>query len=212
MLMSVLDFEQGGRREIHPMPWMTDITLGQSRWMYVEGHKYKDAALEVRNMIDVWSKNGIVLLNVSPRADGIINDEQRVVLNEIGQWLEVHGEAVYGTRPFTIFGYGSSSAPEGNHGGQSAKTIYTADDVRFTLSKDKKNLYAFFLGKPEKGKRIRMKQLGIHRYPTTSPIKRITLMGINTEVDWELTSNNFYLTMPESEMNDIATVFKFELE
>ncbi|MEN0051991.1 MAG: alpha-L-fucosidase, partial [Bacteroidota bacterium] len=122
---SVVDIEQGGRRDIHPMPWMTDITLGESRWMYVEGHKYKTADLVIRNMIDVWSKNGIVLLNVSPRADGVINQEQRKVLKQIGDWLKVHGEAVYGTRPHTIFGYGSAKAIDGSHGGQSSKVKYT---------------------------------------------------------------------------------------
>ena len=212
MDFSVLDFEQGGRREIHPMPWMTDITLSNRSWGYVEGQTYKVAALVVRNMIDVWSKNGVVLLNVSPRADGIINGQQRNVLKEIGAWLKVHGESVYGTRTFTIFGYGTASASEGNHGGQSATTKFTDEDIRFTLSKDKKTLYVFFLGKPDAGERIRMRSLGMHRYPTPSPIKRITLLGTNVEVKWELTTNHFYLTMPNTEMNDIATVFKFELE
>jgi len=212
MNCSVLDFEQGGRREINPLPWMTDITLGKSRWMYVKGHPYKNATVVLQNMIDVWSKNGVVLLNVSPRADGVINESQRKVLKEIGAWLKVYGEAVYGTRPFTIFGYGTASANEGNHGGQSANTKFSAKDVRFTLSKDKKNLYAFFLGKPEAGKRIKMRPLGMHRYPTPTPIKRVTLLGTDTEVKWELTTSDFYLTMPQAEMNAIATVFKFELE
>ncbi|GAA3594130.1 alpha-L-fucosidase [Flavivirga amylovorans] len=214
MSLSVLDFEQGGRREINPMPWMTDITLGQSRWMYVEGHEYKNSALVIRNMIDVWSKNGVVLLNVSPRADGVIPDEQRQVLKDIGNWLKVHGEAVYGTRTFSHYGYGNAKTSAGHFGGQSAKTKYTADDVRFTVSKDNKTMYAFFLGKPESGKRIEMRPLGLHRYPTRSPIKRITLLGtdIDTELKWELTPETFHLTMPDVEMNDLATVLKFELE
>ena len=209
---SVLDFEQGGRRETHPMPWMTDITLGQSRWMYVEGHQYKDAAMVIRNMIDVWSKNGIVLLNVSPRADGVINDEQRSVLKQIGNWLKVHGEAVYGTRPFLIHGYGPAKSPDGSHGGQSAKVMYTDEDVRFTLSKDKKTLYVFFLGTPEPGKKIKMHQLGIHRYAPETPVKKVTLLGTDIEAEWESNTQTCYLTMPDIEMNELATVFKFELE
>lgn len=210
---SIVDIEQGGRRDIHPQPWMTDITLGESRWMYVEGHKYKDAALVVRNMIDVWSKNGVVLLNVSPRADGVINQEQRNILKQIGDWLEVHGEAVYGTRPHTIFGYGTASAADGAHGGQSAKVKYTAADVRFTIAKDKKAMYAFFLGLPEAGKRIPMRTIGgFHRNIPPSQIKNVKMLGADVEVTWELTPDNFYLTMPESGMNEIATVFKFELE
>ena len=209
---SVLDFEQGGRRDIHPLPWMTDITLGQSRWMYVEGHKYKNASLVIRNMIDVWSKNGIVLLNVSPRANGVINTEQREILKELGDWLKVHGEAVYETRPFSIYGYGSAKAGDGSHGGQSAKVQYTAEDVRFTISKNRKALYAFFLGKPESGKQVEMRKLGIHRDCTPTPIKRVTLLGTDIEVKTEMTTETFFLTMPEVKMNEMATVFKFELE
>jgi alpha-L-fucosidase len=212
MSFSVLDFEQGGRREIHPMPWMTDITLGQSRWSYVEGHDYKDAALVVRNMIDVWSKNGVVLLNVSPRADGVITREQRAVLKEIGEWLKVHGEAVYGTRPFDTYGYGTAGSQSSSHDGQSSKIEYTAEDVRFTVSRDNKTMYMFFLGRPEAGAVVRIKTLGRHRYALRSAIKRITLMGTAAEVDWEDDTYYLVLKMPDLEMNKIATVLKMALE
>ena len=90
-------------------------------------------------MIDVWSKNGIVLLNISPKADGSIPNEQQTVLHEIGEWLKQHGEAVYGTRPYFIHGFGTASAGAGSHGGQSSTVEYTADDIRFTQSKDSYN-------------------------------------------------------------------------
>lgn len=210
---SIVDIEQGGRRDIHPQPWMTDITLGESRWMYVEGHKYKEVSLVIRNMIDVWSKNGVVLLNVSPRADGIINKEQRAILQEIGSWLKVHGEAVYGTRPHTIFGYGPAKSVDGSHGGQSSKIAYTAEDIRFTVAKDKKAMYAFFLGKPEAGTVVQMRTIGgFHRNIPPAPIKNISVLGSEVSVQWQQTSESFYLTIPQAGMNDIATVFKFELE
>ncbi|WNJ17955.1 alpha-L-fucosidase [Pontibacter sp. G13] len=209
---SILDIEQGGRKDVHPLPWMTDITLGESRWMYVEGHPYKSAALVLRNMIDVWSKNGIVLLNVSPTAQGVINQEQRAVLKELGDWLRIHGEAVYGTRPHTIFGYGPAKAVDGSHGGQSSKIQYTAEDVRFTVAKDQSAMYVFFLGKPEPGQRIQMRAIGgFHRNIPSGPIKRATILGSGTEIEWERTPESFYLTMPESGMNELATVVKFEL-
>lgn len=212
MNCSVLDFEQGGRREIHPMPWMTDITLSLESWSYIEGQTYKNAAMVVRNMIDVWSKNGVVLLNISPKANGSIPQEQQSVLHEIGNWLQQHGEAVYGTRPYFIHGFGTASAGAGSHGGQSSTVEYTADDIRFTQSKDGKTVYVFFLGKPESGKRTRINKFAIHHYHPTSPIKKVTLLGTDVEAKWEATTSTFYLTMPDVEMNDLATVFKFELE
>lgn len=212
MDFSVLDFEQGGRRETHPMPWMTDITLADSRWMYVEGEKYKDAALVVRNMIDVWSKNGIVLLNVSPRADGVINQEQRDSLKTIGEWLAIHGEAVYGTRPFDIYGTGKAKSKDSSHDGQSAKIEYTADDIRFTVSKDDKSMFIFFLGQPKPGAEIKIKALGRHRFTPRSAIKRVTLLGSGEDVKWD--DDTYYLKffLPEVKMNEIATVLKLELE
>lgn len=211
MDFSVLDFEQGGRSDQYPLPWMTDITLGQSRWMYVKGEGYKDAALVVRNMIDVWSKNGIVLLNVSPDAQGVINQEQRTVLGEIGDWMQVHGEAVYGTRPFDTYGFGSAGNDASSHDGQSAKINYTAKDIRFTVSKDDTALYVFFLGQPKQGERIKFRALGPHRYAPHSPVKKVTLLGTDVDVKFEDDTCNFYLTMPNVEMNQIATVFKLEL-
>ena len=210
---SVLDYEQGGRRDSWPTPWMTDITLGKSRWMYVEGHPYKTADLVVRNMIDVWSKNGVVLLNVSPRADGVINQEQRDVLKEIGDWMKVHGEAVYGTRAHNIFGFGNASTGDGHNAGQSSSVNYTANDIRFTVAKDKKSMYIFFLGAPKPGERIEMRSFGgYHRNIPPGKIKKITHIGTNAETTFELTTASFFLTIPDVKMNNLANVFKLDLE
>ncbi|NIJ46209.1 alpha-L-fucosidase [Wenyingzhuangia heitensis] len=210
---SVLDYEQGGRKDSWPTPWMTDMTLGKNRWMYVEGHPYKTADMVVRNMIDIWSKNGVVLLNVSPRADGVINQEQRDVLKEIGDWMKVHGEAVYGTRPHNIFGFGNASTGEGHNAGQSSSVKYTANDVRFTVAKDKKAMYIFFLGTPKAGKKIEMRSIGgYHRNIPPGKIKKITHMGTGTETKFEHSTSTFFLTIPNAEMNSIANVFKLELE
>ncbi|APZ45567.1 alpha-L-fucosidase [Polaribacter reichenbachii] len=210
---SVLDYEQGGRKDSWPTPWMTDVTLGKNRWMYVEGHPYKTADLVVRNMIDVWSKNGVVLLNVSPRADGVINKEQRAILKEIGDWMKVHGEAVYGTRPHNIFGFGNAKTGKGHNAGQSSTVQYTADDVRFTVAKDKKAMYIFFLGKPEIGKRIQMKSIGgYHRNIPPGKIKKIIHLGSNAATKFEHSTSTFFLTIPDTELNNLANVFKLELD
>lgn len=210
--VGVVDIEQGGKKDVSDSVWMTDVTLSTGSWSYVEGQKYKPADLVVRNMIDVWSKNGVVLLNVSPKADGTIPEEQQSVLRKVGEWLSVHGEAVYDTRPFLIYGYGDAAASDGGHGGQSATTKYTASDIRFTVAKDKKSMYLFFLGTPKAGQRLHLGHLGKHRYCPPSPVKRMTLLGTDTEVEFEQGNTELYLTIPSVPMNKLATVIKFELE
>lgn len=206
--VGVLDIEQGGMTDISPDYWMTDITISWSSWSYVQDQKYKEAALVVRNMIDVWSKKGIVLLNVSPRADGVIPDEQRTVLADIGAWLDTYGEAVYGTRTHTVYGYGSADIEEGHFGGQSATQEYSASDIRFTTSKDGKTLYVFTLGKPAEGTVLSLK----HVVGAEAAVKNVSMLGSETKIDWSVEDERLVVTVPQaSEMSEIANVFKVVL-
>lgn len=204
----VLDIEQGGMKEMSPDYWLTDITVSWNSWCYVEGQKYKPVDLLLRNMIDVWSKKGIVLLNVSPRADGVINKEQRTVLKEMGTWLSKYGEAVYGTRTHTIFGYGKAAIEKGHFGGQSATIKYSADDVRFTKSKDGKTLFVFVLGMPDANKELEFEHI---LSDENTKVKNISVVGSNAQIEWAMQGEILNLTTPAtSEMNEIATIFKVE--
>ncbi|WP_115866554.1 alpha-L-fucosidase [Marinoscillum furvescens] len=210
--MSVLDIEQGGKKDVSDEVWMTDVTISdKGSWCFTEGQVYKTPEMIVRNMIDVWSKNGVVLFNISPKADGTINKEQRDILLSIGEWMDVYGEAVYGTVPFHTYGFGMAKAADGKHGGQSAKVEYSASDVRFTCSKDKKSMYVFLLGKPEAGKEVKLKLNDIGFGPA-SPVKQITELKSGKPVVWEKTERYYTFTVPNTELSPIANVFKMELE
>jgi len=212
--VGVLDIEQGGKKDVVESVWMTDVTICSGGWSYTETQKVKEPSLVVRNMIDVWSKNGVVLLNVSPKSDGTIPDEQQDLLRKIGAWMSTHAEAVYGTHPHIIYGWGSAKTDDGGHGGQSATTKYSASDVRITLAPDNKAMYLFFLGKPESGKRIHLNHLGRQRYCPPNPVKNVTVLGSGQPVEWEQGNTELYITFPEEDepFNEIATVIKFELE
>ncbi|MDQ8180332.1 alpha-L-fucosidase [Pelagicoccus sp. SDUM812005] len=209
--LGVLDIEQGGKKDLSESVWMTDVTLSLKSWSYIEGQKYKTADMVVRNMIDVWSKNGIVLLNISPTARGEINAEQRDVLREIGAWMKKHAEAVYETRPFEFMGFGDAVAGEGKYGGQTATVRYSASDGRLLQSKDGKTLYLFLLGKPEVGRQYALKKLGRHSFYPKEGVKRVTILGSEVEVPWKLGFRDFEFTIPDAELDEIATVLKLEL-
>ncbi len=205
--IGMLDIEQGGKKDLSTDYWMTDITISYGSWCYTNGQTYKSPDLVIRNMIDVWSKRGIVLLNISPKADGTIPEAQRNVLTTIGRWIEKHKEAVYETRPYSIFGYGNARVEDGEFGGQSATMQYSKNDIRFTTSKDNKALYIFVLGRPAPDSNLRIQHID------ASKIKRVSAVGNGVELKFALTNHVLTVTTPKaSDMDEIATVFKVELD
>ncbi|HEY0654337.1 MAG TPA: alpha-L-fucosidase [Chryseosolibacter sp.] len=205
--VGILDIEQGGKTEISHDYWLTDITLSNDSWCYINGQTYKEPSLVIRNMIDVWSKRGIVLLNISPMANGTINAEQRNILAAVGKWINKHKEAVYETRVYSSFGYGEAAFEKGHFGGQSATIKYNKNDIRFSVSKDNKYLYAYSLGLPEPHAQFEI------RMDLERKVKRVSVVGSEVELKWSALGNKLTLQTPASDdMNQLATVFRIEFE
>ncbi|HYC84385.1 MAG TPA: alpha-L-fucosidase [Chryseosolibacter sp.] len=205
--VGMLDIEQGGKTEISEDYWLTDVTLSHHSWCYIHGQTYKEPSLVIRNMIDVWSKKGIVLLNISPKADGTINNEQRNVLAILGQWIGRHKEAVYETRAYSIYGYGEAAFKKGDFGGQSATMDYNEKDIRFTTSKDQKRLYVFSLGLPAPNSAFEL-QTDIGR-----KVKGVSVVGSEVELKWSVNDNRLTFQTPETtDMDALATVFRVEFD
>ena len=154
----VYDIERGKADGILPQPWQTDTCIGS--WHYdrtiFENHRYKTAATVVPMLADIVSKNGNLMLSVPLQRDGTPDADEIKIVSDIGAWLKVNGDAIYATRPWKIYGEGPSTvvAEKGRFDGQSdvQKKPFTAEDIRFTQSKDGKTLYAIVLAFPADGK------------------------------------------------------------
>ena len=125
------DVERGQLADIQADPWQTDMACALNSWCYTKGNRYRDAAGIVCDMLDIVSKNGNLLLNVGPRADGSIGPEDRAILQEIGAFLRANGEAVYGTRPWRICGEGPTKIQSGFFT-DGVRKEFTSADFRFT--------------------------------------------------------------------------------
>ncbi|MET8161866.1 alpha-L-fucosidase [Sphaerisporangium sp. NPDC005289] len=141
----MFDYERGGPADIRNPYWLTDDAVSNPSWSYTNGISYYSSAALLHALIDRVSKNGNMLLNISPRADGSIPQTQKDLLNAIGTYLRRNGESVYSTRAWTTYGEGPTKMGGGSFVEPRAGT---AQDIRYTRSKDNTVLYATVLGWP----------------------------------------------------------------
>lgn len=143
------DIERGKFAEAKPWYWQTDTAVALNSWCYTENNRYRPAEDIVRDLVDIVSKNGNLLLNIGPRADGTIPDEDREILRRIGAWLSVNGEAIYGSRPWRKYGEGPTAVIEGQFA-DGSQAAFTARDVRYTRRGD--CVYAIAMKPAEDGR------------------------------------------------------------
>ena len=129
---ATLDFERGQLEKPRPMHWQTDTSVSNASWGYIQNDTFKTPEFVVHQLVDIVSKNGNLLLNIGPKPDGTIPDEVKAGAAG-GGWMadKVNGEAIYGTRPWTVFGEGPTKVVGGAFHDTDTKA-YTAQDWRFT--------------------------------------------------------------------------------
>ena len=205
---AIFDVERGGLKGIRPNFWQTDTAVGKSSWCYVENENYKTSTSLIHDLIDTVSKNGALLLNIGPRPDGTIPEGDQQILFDIGSWLAVNGEAIYGTRPWKIFGEGPTEVIEGAFQ-DNQRTGFTSHDVRFTAKGEV--LYAIVLGWPENGE-IVIQSLGAGQAHYPAVIKQVGLLGSNEAVQWSRDAAGLKATLPAEKPSAAAFALKIEKE
>ncbi len=185
---SIIDFEKIGARSpagIRTGAWQVDHPIG-STWGYTADMKIVGTANLVTALADTVAKNGTLLLNLSPRADGTFTQEQIDTLLGLGRWLDVNGEAIYGTHNWTTFGTGGTRGDP-------------APNVRYTVKGDA--LYAIVLN-PTPNTDLALTPLA------TSTVSKISILGTKDEIPFTQDPTALHLKLPAKLPTPHATVLK----
>lgn len=203
--IATLDKERNMSGNIRSRAWQTDDSIGP--WGYNATKGYKDANAVIDKMIDTVSKNGNYLLNVPPKADGTLDDATVSLLKEVGGWFRLNGEGIYATRPWKVFGEG----PNTKMSGRANVSPYTAENIRFTQSKDGQVLYAVQMGWPGAGQALTLSSLGTDGPGSGLSVADVTMLGCSEDIAWQQTDEGVRISAPSKAPDELAVIYRIAL-
>ena len=195
----VADYERGLTSGIMPYAWQSETCIGE--WHYrrslFDGPGAFGGYLAPRDaihwLVDTVSKNGTFILNIPGKPDGTIDSKEIAVLDEIAAWLKVNGEAIFETRPWTVYGEGPNSIKSGSFQGGSISAM-GSKDIRFTRNKANTVIYAIFMGWPEEHAKIA--SLGLSSKINPGKVQNVTLLGTDMPIKWTQDADALHLQLP----------------
>ena len=213
------DVERGAPNELVEQPWQTCNCIGN--WHYNTGvyekSRYKSAAFVVRELVDVVSKNGCLLLSIPLRADGTYDEKEAAILDELEAWMKQNGESIFGTRPWVKFGEGPVADSDIKLRAQGFNDgMYndmTAQDIRFNQAPPsgkagKGTLYVTAMQWPQDG-RLVVKSLAKGNEYFTKAISSVYLLG-HGKLKARQTTEGLEVQLPKP-CNTIAPVLRISL-
>jgi alpha-L-fucosidase len=205
----VQDLERGAMDSISPYPWQTDTSIGD--WYYRTGQKYMTGVQVIQMLVDIVSKNGNLLLNVVQTPEGDLEPDVLAILEVIAKWTPANGEAIYGTRPWKIYGEGPTTQKnqeKGRFGGVKDVRPYDSADIRFTQKGN--TLYAFCMKNPVGD--VKITSLGKNSKVSVQKVKSVSILGSDEKLKWKQEADALVIVKPAKLPDWEVVTFKVEFK
>ncbi len=202
-------FEDNWPRDIKTdQPWIGETPYGD--WYYAPGFQYSAAAL-IGHMMEIISRDGSYCVNIAMKPDGSLDDGSREMLKEVGDWMKINGQAIYGSHAWVKLGEGAKGKvhefPRGKIAAKQVAFRFAPTDFRFTVGKDG-SIYAFCMAVPQAGTTVKISSLGSTAGLAGSEIKSVQLLGSNAMLQWKQEPDGLEITCPADMPFKIAVVFR----
>ncbi len=188
--------------------WIGENAVGD--WFYAPGFTYDPAAL-IHCLLEYVSRDGNYMVNIPIRPDGSLDEQCIAMLHDVGKWLAINGEGIYGSKAWKVLGEGANNKlrtlPAGQLGKRQADFPFATDDFRFTRGKDG-SLYAFCLTVPAPGSTLRIASCGTNAKLLDAPIHAVSLLGTTATLNWSQSPDALTITCPADMPLKYSAVFK----
>ena len=202
---AIFDRERGQLDNISPYIWQGETSTAYNSWSYCTTNRFKTPHTIICNMLDVISKNGCFVLNIGPKADGSICDEEQNILNALGKWTKRNEEAIWGTQPYKVFGEGKKQKAGSFH----ERLSYTKKDYRFTCRTGV--VYAFAL-KPKGKSEFKIKSLADSMDLFDCVIEKITVLGDSEPLKYNQNKKALTIFTNGKVSDELPICFKIEVD
>lgn len=189
-------------------PWIGENAVGD--WFWRPGITY-DAGALVHCLLEYVSRDGDYMVNIPIRPDGSLEPACVSMLHDVGAWMKINGEGIYGSKAWKTFGESAGDTirvlPAGHVDAAKAAFQFADSDFRFTVGKNG-SIYAYCLTVPKAGAEITIKSFGTGAKLLDSPIKQVALLGTDAKLQWTQEPDGLHVECPEQMPFKIAVAFR----
>ena len=189
--------------------WIAETPVGD--WFYGPDFVYNSDAV-IRYLLEIVARDGSFGLSIPLRPDGSMDEACHEMLHEVGEWMRVNGDGIYGSSAWKVLGEGKdgklNTLPGGRIGQWQADHVFYNTDFRFTEGKGG-TLYAWCMTVPKAGDKLTIVSLGTNKRLFDKKIRSVELMGTEQSVDWKQNADGLEIVYPDSV--DLKTAVGFRI-